>query len=277
MVHLPEVRWWSPQESNQIVVLDIIASQQRFSMFHEHYTFGYWWPGTTAMSRYLYRGNEYIANPGGIGFWEPGEAHRTKQIHGIIRNAQILSVSAPFVEKLLDRSPGALSVFQSHSANTVSLLKKTLAAMSSEALEYEAQLTEFLVHWHDHYVESSPAQWRRGTRKELSTARDYIHDNWHMSFSLQDLAKASGCSPYHLAREFGKQYSLPPHSYLTHLRISRAINLLLSGESIASVAVDVGYFDQAHFSRIFRKITGYPPKKFVRSICGDCSELCKLA
>lgn len=68
-----------------------------------------------------------------------------------------------------------------------------------------------------------------------------------------------------LVRAFSAEYGIPPHRYLTGRRLDRARRLLLAGEQAAEVAVAVGFHDQAHLSRHFRRLIGVPPGQFARA------------
>ncbi|MVA76272.1 helix-turn-helix domain-containing protein [Auraticoccus sp. F435] len=67
-----------------------------------------------------------------------------------------------------------------------------------------------------------------------------------------------------LVRAFTREYGIPPHRYLTGRRLDRARRLLLAGEPAAEVAVAVGFHDQAHLTRHFRRLLGVPPGRFAR-------------
>jgi AraC-like DNA-binding protein len=71
-------------------------------------------------------------------------------------------------------------------------------------------------------------------------------------------------SPFHLLREFKKAIGVPPHAYLVQRRVDEARRLLLKGHAPRLVAIEVGYSDQAHFSREFRRFYGVPPSMAIR-------------
>ena len=61
-----------------------------------------------------------------------------------------------------------------------------------------------------------------------------------------------------------------PIDYLTGYRISEACSLLKNtGLSIAEIAVSVGFFDQFYFSRVFKKVKGVPPSKYLAALEKD--------
>ncbi|MFG3440412.1 AraC family ligand binding domain-containing protein [Nonomuraea sp. NPDC047897] len=83
--------------------------------------------------------------------------------------------------------------------------------------------------------------------------------------TLDRLAETVRASPFPLLRAFKAETGLPPHAYLTSLRVRRARRLLKSGRPPAEVAAEVGFTDQAHLSRHFKRIVGVPPAAYQRA------------
>ncbi len=94
--------------------------------------------------------------------------------------------------------------------------------------------------------------------------RDYIHEYYDENIQLDDLMSISGFSRFHLIKIFRERYGLPPHQYLNNLRIEKAKQLLINGMMATDVAFSVGFFDQSHFIRHFKKIVGVTPKAYAR-------------
>jgi AraC-like DNA-binding protein len=88
----------------------------------------------------------------------------------------------------------------------------------------------------------------------------------HGRLSAGALASELGCSRKHLATGFRDQIGLPPSTVGRILRFNRALRLLEPRGDLcrAQVALDCGYFDQAHFNREFRAFTGRTPGDFLR-------------
>ncbi len=76
------------------------------------------------------------------------------------------------------------------------------------------------------------------------------------------LAARLGCSRKHLAAVFRRHTGLAPKSLARVLRFERAFRTLRAGEapSLAALAADCGYADQAHFNRDFRAFAGESPR-----------------
>lgn len=95
----------------------------------------------------------------------------------------------------------------------------------------------------------------------------YIQFNYSHDISVDDIAKAVGVSRSHLYRVFMANVGQSPIDYLTGFRISEACSLLKNAHlSIAEIAVSVGFFDQFYFSRVFKKVKGVPPSKYLAAL-----------
>ncbi|MDN5726618.1 MAG: AraC family transcriptional regulator [Propionibacteriales bacterium] len=82
-------------------------------------------------------------------------------------------------------------------------------------------------------------------------------------------ARIVGVTPAHLVRTFTAAYGLPPHRYLIGRRIDLARRMLLDGARAGEVATAVGFFDQAHLTRHFRRMVGTTPGRYVAA--GDAA------
>lgn len=100
-------------------------------------------------------------------------------------------------------------------------------------------------------------------------ARDYLHANLTQDIGLDELAAASGCDRFRLTRAFKQAFGLPPHAYLIQLRLARARQLLGRGVAPALVAADLGFADQSHLGRWFRRAYGVTPAYYRKR----CSKL----
>ena len=101
--------------------------------------------------------------------------------------------------------------------------------------------------------------------RAVSDALAFIHENYARELSLTDIAEAVHLSSFHLARLFKQSVGVPPHQYLIQLRVNSARWLLSAGageRSLAEVASAVGFADQSHFTRHFKRVTGLTPRQF---------------
>ncbi|MGB4572472.1 MAG: response regulator [Rectinemataceae bacterium] len=90
-----------------------------------------------------------------------------------------------------------------------------------------------------------------------------IRRRFQEDLSLEGVASELGASPSHLSRMIAKELGMGFSDFLTHLRMERAKELLLTGASVKEASLLVGYRDQAYFSRVFRKSEGTNPVDFL--------------
>ena len=92
-------------------------------------------------------------------------------------------------------------------------------------------------------------------KKSLELINDCIDEN----ISLDTLANNCNLSKYHFLRVFKKELGLTPHSFIINERLNRANNLIQKGLPISEASIQVGFNDQSHFTRNFKKYFGYTP------------------
>lgn len=98
----------------------------------------------------------------------------------------------------------------------------------------------------------------------LDDALAFIEAHFDEPVRLEQLAALSALSISHFVTAFRKRFGLSPYRYLCDLRIQRAQTLLLSGMPGSVVAAEVGFFDQSHFGRHFKRCCGMTPSTYVR-------------
>jgi len=95
--------------------------------------------------------------------------------------------------------------------------------------------------------------------------RDLLDQRLFDRTTLAEAGHELGASPSHLVRSFTGTFGIAPHQYVTARRIDAARKRLLGGEPIALVAADVGFYDQAHFTRLFKRHVGTSPGRYALS------------
>jgi AraC-like DNA-binding protein len=109
----------------------------------------------------------------------------------------------------------------------------------------------------------------RDTRNEhtrpVRRALELLRERLDEMVTLDALADHAGTDKFHLCRAFRAQVGLPPHAYLTRLRIMRAKELLAAGVRPSEIAPRVGLYDQSQLNRHFRRIVGTTPGAYARA------------
>ena len=96
--------------------------------------------------------------------------------------------------------------------------------------------------------------------------RDYLHDNYMHSLTLDDLARVAALSPYHFQRQFKAHFHVTPHQMLMAIRLWRAKHFLTQGMAAADVAALTGLTDQSHLTRAFTLRYGITPVRYQKQV-----------
>jgi AraC-like DNA-binding protein/ligand-binding sensor protein len=94
----------------------------------------------------------------------------------------------------------------------------------------------------------------------ISSVIKYITSNYAEDVSLKDVAEHVFVHPSYLSREFNKNMHCNIPSYLAHLRVEKAKDMLVNSDmGIAEICYSVGFADQSYFSKVFKKTEGVTP------------------
>ena len=95
-----------------------------------------------------------------------------------------------------------------------------------------------------------------------SDLRDLLDEHRFETMTLREAGRILHVSPAHLVRCFSRTFAIAPHRYLLARRIDAARRRLLDGEPITQVATGVGFHDQAHLTRHFKRHVGTTPADY---------------
>ena len=96
--------------------------------------------------------------------------------------------------------------------------------------------------------------------------REYLHDNYMRSLTLDDLASVAALSPYPFQRQFKAHFHVTPHQMLMAIRLWRAKHFLTQGMPAADVAALTGLTDQSHLTRAFTLRYGITPVRYQKQV-----------
>jgi AraC family transcriptional regulator len=101
-------------------------------------------------------------------------------------------------------------------------------------------------------------------RAKLVRALEYIQDQLDTDLTVSGIAQAVGLSPYHFTRLFKESTGQSPHQYVVDARVRKAKELLTTGKfTISEAAFHLGFADQSHLTRHFKRVFGLPPKRLL--------------
>lgn len=101
--------------------------------------------------------------------------------------------------------------------------------------------------------------------KELDVIKREILGNPELELSIDQMSEKVNISSYHMIRKFSNENGLTPHKFQMQCRIRKAQQLLRQGYKVIDVANMVGFCDQSHLDRVFRKQVGISPEQFINS------------
>ncbi len=215
------------------------------------------------------RGNSHIAVPGNVLLINAEEVHSSQSFDSeyiVIKIKQ--NVLNRIAGDIFGREPQTphFSEFVSHDKLVfrlfLNLYRKLIDNVSllEQESEFISAIEKLLAQQNKNYSTLQPVG---NAPRDIKTVRDYLKSHYSENVSLSQLASVAGLSRFYLLRVFCSEMGVPPHEYQTQVRITHARKLLRKGYSILDAALETGFFDQSHFSRNFKRITGRSPGQYL--------------
>lgn len=221
-----------------------------------------------------HRGSTQVIPTGALAIIAPGDVHTGQPVPNVPWHYRALYVTARLLEELAqdtgDRRKGcpqfALLVNDPHlAAQFLRLHRRSECSVDvCDVQEAAADLLSSLVR--RHAVAGPGVVSHRFDPLAVRRVTEYLHDHLPDPVTLHDLASTAGVGRYELIRSFRRAHGLTPYAYLIQLRVERAKLLLARGDRPMDVAQATGFADQSHLTRMFRRLTGVTPARYVRGI-----------
>ncbi|MGW4575722.1 AraC family ligand binding domain-containing protein [Streptomyces tendae] len=235
---------------------------------HDEYTVGVTVGGLEVIA---YRGGHIHSGPGSIVVLEPGEVHTGGPAAPEGYSYRAL-YAAPNLLTDGTRTDTALPYFREPVLDDPELAAALRAAHTDLArcpdpLEAESRLPWLLTALaRRHSTARAADDTVPGADRVARVVRDRLADELLAPPSLAALATDLGLSRYQLLRAFRTSTGMPPYAWLAQHRVARARGLLDAGLRPAEVAPLVGFADQAHLTRWFRRVLGVTPAAYRNSV-----------
>lgn len=220
----------------------------------------------------FYKGAIHLAPPGSLVLVNPGEVHtgfsasRTPLSYRMLRAdpglmQRLVSDAGAkgalhFTQPIIHNSPLAWQIRDFHS----------ITELSETTLELEVRLTEAISAIISAYGNVDTPTGKTGKEhRAIRQIKTYLRENYFQNVTLEQLATLTELNRSYLIRVFRDEVGLPPYAYLTQVRVENAKLLLIEGQPLSQVALAVGFADQSHLSRFFKRIVGVTPGRFAES------------
>lgn len=178
------------------------------------------------------------------------------------------------VDALADRFPGGFdpSVFATPRLNFTderlqSLSRLVALECSEAALRHDLYADSLVTALLTLIADIDPAGPACGSlsARQLRRVTEFVDAHLAHNVTLAELASLIRLSPSYFAQAFKASTGLPPHRWHMHRRIERAKRLMETTESpMIEIAMETGFVDQAHFTRVFRRFAGTTPARWLR-------------
>jgi AraC-like DNA-binding protein len=260
-------RFWCPDTPSVTGMLRVEHEDRTRVTYAEHFTVVVVYDG--AFDGW-YRGRVRTHVAGSLKLKEPGEVHRDVRVH-----APFTLQGAGFAPALVAAAADAMGLrgalhFKAPGFGPGERATRLAFAMHDALVRDDATEIEratLVAEMLGEIVCTNPAVSGRAPRA-VRRARAFLHDALASKITLDELAAHAALDKFHLVRAFRAEVGLPPYEYLTHLRVSRARELLQRGAIVAEAAQAVGFCDESQLHRHFRRIVGVAPGAYARSFAG---------
>lgn len=266
----PSVRVWRPRDLPRLVVMHTVLDSYG-SQANSEYAIGL--IGRRGLS--VQRGRErHHLHPGDLGVWDMSGVHMGTPLDGGPWECHLIVVEQPDIDVAV-REPGGLEVdleFPQPVVRDVALaarfrrLHETMQQAAS-TLERESLLASWLLDVSS-YSPTAPRQrkLRQAARSDaaLRKACERMRDEIARNVTLKELSEAAGVSRFRMVRLFRMAFGVAPHAFQVAQRVKAARRHLEAGQPPAEVAALVGFHDQSHLNRHFRRVTGFTPAQYAR-------------
>ncbi|GAB1543225.1 AraC family transcriptional regulator [Scytonema sp. NUACC21] len=221
------------------------------------------------------RTHEAILPPGGFCLQSNGETNTPFWQDEMTVAA--IAIKPAFIETILeDRTPDAIDTFAERRCIGDELAYNYARAIASElatpgeplyAETLSLAFTLHLLNCHSRKAKKPLSPKGKLSATQLRDAIALARTQLGAELNLTQLAEAAQVSEFHFSRLFKKTTGLAPHQFVLRLRLERAQALIQTGQMpLSDVAVTVGFFDQAHFTNVFKRAFGMTPRAFAKSL-----------
>jgi AraC-like DNA-binding protein len=223
--------------------------------------------GINSESRILNKGDMAICSSGDIHYYDSKGSESTILL--VIFNPQLIGFPAGWPKDIRFSNPFVISNSQVDDESTTEFLSRASELMHQLNHEYEAEGPHYemfitgmlyelcgLILRHANYAPTDQKKDKRRIThmKVMQKVLDYLESNYTNPITLEDAARQANMSLFHFSRFFRSTTGMSYTSYLGHIRVKKAEELILNTDRpIIDIALDCGFTNVRTFNRVFKQ------------------------
>lgn len=247
--------------------------------FHDSYEINL---AVSGGNRFFINDEVYDVKKGDLFLFNHKDLHKTMIEENIKYERYLIFFDPAILSGISTDNTNLLKLFNDRTANFTHLRRLKpeqcieLTALFEELIYYQKnpvygrdiymklKLVEILlmIHGYYHLVEITASDITSPNYIKVKEILTYINNHISEKILLDDMAKQFYINKYYLCELFKKTTGFTINQYITNKRILKSRELLKSGYSVTHVAELIGYQNDSHFIRTFKKLVGITPKQY---------------
>lgn len=133
-------------------------------------------------------------------------------------------------------------------------------------LEKEEALQTFLIEFFKRYCSQEPTQSLEKSNNQLIVkAQKFMKENTNENLTIKEISDYLNISEFYFIKLFKQTTHITPHAFLLNQKISKAKELLAKNLDISQIAYELGFADQSHLNRVFKRYVAATPFEYQHS------------
>lgn len=255
-----------PTQHNDLSLID--AKYHTFA-FQRHYHLDFHLGLITqGEQKFHFQGKSYHAGQGQIVMMPPDALHDGESKHQEGYGVNVFAIEPQFLSNIADLKKyseevrfNQLLITEPHIFRQLFKLHSLLRTNNISKLAQDCFPFEVLNQLFDRYTSIERQKVIPLGNQSLESLRDYLMANLDQVVRLETLSNLCQLSPTQFQRHFKAKTGMTPYAWFARLRLEQGMKLLQSGKNVTDVAHQIGFYDQAHFSKAFKQTYGIPPSQ----------------